>query len=145
MSAETLRRAASLMRERANDAAEAWGGSGWTAGETGHDDRQGLTYDVHVGMALVATTGCEELAEHIASWHPAVALAVADWLDVMAEAVETHRAFVSNCHREIESGRECGCSTKDCYECGQWHDCHHHEPRFDEALTVARAYLGESA
>jgi hypothetical protein len=27
-------------------------------------------------------------AEHIASWHPVVALAVADWLDGVAQAIE---------------------------------------------------------
>ena len=29
-------------------------------------------------------------AEHIASWHPAVALAVADWLDADAGVMERH-------------------------------------------------------
>jgi hypothetical protein len=40
---------------------------------------------------LVATTpdyGRDAIAEHIASWHPGVALAVADWLDQIACMVE---------------------------------------------------------
>ena len=32
---------------------------------------------------------CDDDAEHIASWHPAVALAVADWLETTARDVGT--------------------------------------------------------
>lgn len=88
MTAETLRRAAALMRERADGAADAWGGDPWTAGQIGWDTRQGTTYDVHMDLALVAAAGCEELADHIAGWHPAVGLAVADQLDAMAAVVD---------------------------------------------------------
>lgn len=55
MSAEILRKAASLMRERAEAA---------TPGPW-------IPFDAD--------------ADHIASWHPAVALAVADWLDATAD------------------------------------------------------------
>jgi hypothetical protein len=69
MSAEVLRQAARLMRENATTT-EAMGDP-W--------------YDAE---ALVAETddyiGAEEAA-HIASWPPAVALAVADWLDTTAD------------------------------------------------------------
>ena len=89
MTAETLRRAAALMRERADDAVLAWGERPWVTTGLGWDDRQGTTYDVTSPEGLVAATPCEELSEHIASWHPAVALAVAAWLDRTARVVDT--------------------------------------------------------
>ena len=95
--ADLLRRAAALMRERATDAGEAWGTDKWTAGETGWDDRQGGTYDVQSAGGLVAVAGCEELAEHIASWHPAVALAVATWLDSHADIHALRRRLIVPC------------------------------------------------
>ena len=82
MSADLLREAASKMRERAEAATD--GGPRW---ETGPDDMHGparaVVYPADSDSA-VAFAGCED-AEHIASWHPAVALAVADWLDRVAE------------------------------------------------------------
>ena len=108
MSAETLRRAASLMRERAEEATEGpW--TTWADPKPGIDKAAVETAwtrgDPDDGGSLV-TDWCDlPDAEHIASWHPAVALAVADWLDATAARIE-----------EIH-----------------------------EALTVARAYLGESA
>lgn len=64
-SAETLREAASLMRERAEAAlASAPGDANW-----------------HAVSSLMADGKTPRDAEHIASWHPAVALAVADWLE----------------------------------------------------------------
>lgn len=119
MSADLLRRAASLMRERAEGAGLAWGADPWTAGEVGYDDRQGLTHDVHAGGALVAATGCEELAEHIASWHPAVALAVSDLLDAAAHQ------WIPDPHGADET---CCC-------------CPHQR----QSVDLARAYLGEQA
>lgn len=76
-----LRRAAYLMRERANAVGEGpWesyplpdaGPNRWTmtgVGVAGDD------------MGHRTETMFRPDAEHIASWHPAVALAVADWLD----------------------------------------------------------------
>lgn len=61
---DTLRRAASLMRKQA----EAVGGP-WHSAETLHEDMW------HDGVD----------ADFVASWHPAVALAVADWLDCANE------------------------------------------------------------
>ena len=63
----------------------------------------------------------QEDAEHIASWHPAVALAVADWLDDHAETIELFAA------REIPGSAWSM----------NWQTSHNH------ALTVARAYLDE--
>lgn len=100
MSAETLRRAAALMRERAEAVDDWYSAEAW------------------------ATTAPMNLpieqpdAEHIASWHPAVALAVADWLDAMASRAEA----------KVEKGGN---------ETAVWS-----AERY--SLTVARAYLGES-
>ena len=78
MSAETLRKAASLMRERAEattpDAA-------WTEGHYWIAD-----YDMHgdpVQTEIGGMGGAGDAA-HYSSWHPAVALAVADWLEQAA-------------------------------------------------------------
>lgn len=78
MSAELLRRAASLMRERATHPDMST--SPWSASPHGdvHDD----------GSLWVCDTQSGEAAEHIASWHPAVALAVVDWLNAYAERME---------------------------------------------------------
>lgn len=73
--AETLRRAASLMRERAEGATD--GGPRW---ETGPDEMHGpsqmIVYPSDSDSA-VAFAGADDAA-HIASWHPAVALAAAE-------------------------------------------------------------------
>lgn len=82
--------------------------------------------------------------EHIASWHPAVALAVAEWLDFVAALVEGHDEAVDVCVAAGELGLECGCAMKDCYTCGYWHNCEHRRPPTAEALAVANAYLGET-
>lgn len=83
--AEELRTAAALMRDRARNATP----GPW---ETDSDDccvgsapmnRPGDDY--WVLMRPGATRG--DLA-HIASWHPAVALAVADWLEAEASAAD---------------------------------------------------------
>ena len=103
MSAETLRRAASLMRQRAEAATEGPWRSQRGPGES--------VVAATEGIAQMTSLRPREDRRHIASWHPAVALAVADWLDVQAERVE-----VGFCGKVGE-----------------------------QALTVARAYLGESA
>ena len=88
MSAETLRRAASLMRERAEAASPPpWVGTVWPKEIPGVysqaiEDARGLDPEI-------ARTLDKPDAEHIASWHPAVTLAVADWLDVTARDVGT--------------------------------------------------------
>lgn len=117
MSAETLRRAASLMRERATHPDVS--GSPWTASPHGdvHDD----------GSLWVCDSQSGETAEHIASWHPAVALAVAVWLDVVAARYE---ALLDT----FAPGSRAGAVTAAENVTG-WH----------EVLTVARAYLGEAS
>lgn len=56
-------------------------------------------------------------AEHIAAWHPAVALAVADWLDETARELDEVTAFHGG---DYEPG-----------------------PHFQSALSVACTFLGE--
>jgi hypothetical protein len=79
--AETIRRAIEQMRATAQTAIGAWSGEPWSTGQIGWNDPHGTTHDVRAGGSHVASAGAEELAAHIASWHPTVALAVADLLD----------------------------------------------------------------
>ena len=116
MSAETLRRAAALMRERAEAACP----SPWRLGEHselgpyevwGNDDRWNAS-EVATTLTRLNRNGTPSAAPnaaHIASWHPAVALTVASWLDGTADEFED----------------ECPST-------------------YGDALTVARAYLGEA-
>jgi hypothetical protein len=89
MSAETLRRAAAQMRERAEAATPGpWHGFPPEAPpETQQVVWAGQATVAEVSMPIPPEFGLDGLADrdHIASWHPAVALAVADWLDLMAE------------------------------------------------------------
>jgi hypothetical protein len=121
MSADLLRRAATLMRERAEEASvysrgqyRAWRANG---------------RDVAAGLSSVAAVKAQRnevaypRAEHIASWHPAVALAVADWLDVSSDA-----------------GHQDTCATRLSPDANYPCSCPH-----EHAVAVARAYLGEEA
>ena len=75
MSAEALRRAAALMRERA-EAAPKPGGRGTEYGKwSRYFDRFRRAHNGHD----------RALADYCAHMHPAVALAVADWLDEAAD------------------------------------------------------------
>lgn len=71
MSAGTLRAAAALMRERAEAAICPGIEDFWTA-----ERREVVSPGGQVALAVDKVE-----AEHIASWHPAVALAVAAWLE----------------------------------------------------------------
>ena len=111
MSAELLRRAASEMRRRAEAATP--GPWRFTDSETVNDVWDAGLVVVDADQTAIAALhdqwyepddgepACVDDARHIASWHPAVALAVADWLDAEAES---HRAdlvgpFPSACCR----------------------------------------------
>jgi hypothetical protein len=123
MSAEKLREAAALMRERAVSAADVWGVSVWRASLSELKDRDGYrevpSYmqthvaadDAHGSVILASPWTDQAPTIHAASWHPAVALAVADWLDASAT------------HADSTGGR--------CI-------CH------EAALAVASAYLGDA-
>lgn len=81
MSADVLRRAASLMRERAEAATP----GPWTEDEIlGCACCRAVRWD-HRTRVLDAS---DNDTPHIASWHPAVALAVADWLENSATTIE---------------------------------------------------------
>lgn len=129
MSAEVLRKAASLMRERAEAASDGpWliHQDGYTQTVTGEGEDWIDLVDPRGRIILShAHLGDDEETErevsdvhHIASWHPAVALAVADLLDDGAAYVE----YVEQMHAEE--------ATRD-------------EGKF--FLAVARVYLGSDA
>lgn len=109
MSTETdlLHEAAALMRERAEVAAH----GPWT---TVLDQ----VYAVHGPATWILSGGIDE-ARHAASWHPGVALAVADWLEHVVARSQTR----------ISLGGKPG---------PVWS----HER---DALAVARAYLGRES
>ncbi len=109
--AEVIRRAAALMRERVRELAPLpWQADGRDVLATQDyeaDEAHGWLPDW--GRAFnVAVCARQDEAEHIASWSPPAALAVADWLEVIADSKPLGFA-----------------------------------PGFDQALKVARAYLGE--
>lgn len=80
MTADLLREAAALMRQRA----EPFAARGpW---EVNPEDPRSIESRYLIGpVAQNVHTGG---AEHIASWHPDVALAVADWLDYVAQIAD---------------------------------------------------------
>jgi hypothetical protein len=84
MIGDVLRRAARLMRERAEAATP----GPWR--DFTYGDPMMHYVDAGPNTNLVASGAFWENADaaHIASWHPAVALAVADWLDLVARAVD---------------------------------------------------------
>src|ERR1035438_8885775 len=84
---ETLRSAAKLMRERAEAATPGpWATRFVPPGKMSLHQLP-PQYMVVAGQENVANAS-ELAAPFIASWHPAVALAVADWLDNEASAAE---------------------------------------------------------
>lgn len=94
MNADLLRRAAQAMRERAEAATPGpWTYDGNPSGAVWplpypatlayvqpRRDELPVAYAIPNGDVIPTGTQVAN-AEHIASWHPAVALAVADWLD----------------------------------------------------------------
>jgi hypothetical protein len=114
---EEIRRAAALMRERAQTALPGpWRSftkyiaapvGGCTCGGPFPD---GTAHEPHCGLEPFAEAD-PATAAHVASWHPEVALAVADWLDDAAQSVEHGPHFPST------------------------------EQRWARPLAVARAYL----
>lgn len=112
-----LREAASKMRELAEAATPGpWralcDGYGDTSGGTAEHERRDLLWvrhgDTNVGD-VVSTYGnwnarSEADVLHIAAWHPAVALAVADWLDEVVALIE----FGSELNRAGEVGAALG-------------------------------------
>ena len=135
MTAQLLREAAALMRSRAEAVfSDAASRDPWTATEAEGGNRDvrrtlgtfSLVHDGTSEVALVRGFSDERTAtaEHIASWHPAVALAVAGWLDTAGADLWAHGPLC-----------ECGSGCLDCDD-DLW------QPHVRRALAVARAYLG---
>lgn len=112
MSADVLREAARLMRERGNNATL---GPWVQQSEPRSAKVRSAGIDAENFDDEIAVTIDAIDAEHIASWHPAVALAVADWLEAEAGTEERLSALA---HRDSVGSIR------------------------DEAIAVARAYLG---
>lgn len=94
MSAEILRKAASLMRERAEAATSGPWEFRPRRGFQGMRDNPatiGFLDDAgYFVMLREGTWATENDMTYVASWHPAVALAVADWLERCAEWLDRH-------------------------------------------------------
>lgn len=113
MSAEILRRAAALMRERA----KVGDGKPWTAkGASVVEpiDEMSETLISRAGFDGFAPDAYADIAQHAASWHPLVAITVADLLD----AAVVDAAWYDRCDVKYDETTTA-------------------------ALSVARAYLGE--
>lgn len=115
--AETIRRAAASMRERAQGQPE----TPWLAVAPENAGSLAKIVTADVPEWVVART-LADAAEHIASWHPLVALAVADWLDSRARDAQDARVV------------------QDSLDLSYCDD----PPGIEWALKIARAYLGES-
>ena len=100
MSADELRQAAATLRERATNAT--YGGHGWRLADLAGAnevwaDRDAAGYDAFM-VATTATrlnpnpgTRGHDAAAYIATMHPGVGLALADWLD--AQATDASEVF----------------------------------------------------
>lgn len=76
---DLLREAADLMRRRAQAASR----GPWSTGS------DGLVWAPRIGDPVSGSTEIPD-AEHIASWHPAVTLAVADWLESVTSRCDAY-------------------------------------------------------
>jgi hypothetical protein len=137
VSAEILRQAAALMRERAEACV-----SGFEAG----DEPGWYNQPKVLACALRKEYGSGGIydvdAEHIASWHPAVALAVADWLEAEAAALQAMAAFSG-----VAATVEHEVNIRGAALTIRKHDKGRVSLEADTsapALAVARAYLGET-
>jgi hypothetical protein len=99
--AATIRRAASLMRERAEQAqCDGMTRSPWRVGETADCGCCEKVTDA-TGSLIAAVD--DRQSAHIASWHPLVALTVADWLDAAERAAELTEAQGAWLHPEAHA------------------------------------------
>lgn len=87
-----LRDAAKALRERAEAASSVTLEAAW-----GHDGKQVTAGDGQwmVVAETAETNECPALAAYIATMHPLVGLAIADWLDFIAKDWETGYVSVS--------------------------------------------------
>jgi hypothetical protein len=118
---ETIRRAAALMRERAEDASPGpWVGFAYPIDSDGEGGEVVVRDPDDFDVALMTSDQFDD-CPHIASWHPVVALTVADWLDQTAGDWQL-----------IEDGV-------------LWSRAITWDATKVRALAVARTYLGESS
>lgn len=139
MSADLLRRAAALIRERSEAVAKSMPPPWWVLNP--HDTWVSVWYGDQAKVKgiddgtvpeeewedIYETSGSLDnsdwdppLGRHVASWHPAVTLAVANWLDEQAGCLEEDATTFRFATPESR------------------------EAMYADALAVARAYLGES-
>lgn len=99
---EILREAARQMRERAQAATPSpteepygWAGHSGTIGAAIYGGPAENGYRTSTVLAVEPCTTCtpptDANVQHIIGWHPAVALAIADWLDAAAQREQEHR------------------------------------------------------
>lgn len=125
---DILRRAAALMRERAEAATRGpWRSENYPNGQA--------PLVIGEGMAVAETFDKTHLsdANHIASWHPGVAVPIADWLDWVAHCREVIDGVAARVREQMREPKGPGKASQ------MFEDTEVH------ALTIARAYLGESA
>jgi hypothetical protein len=159
--AETLRKAAALMRGRAEALAnDDWPGLPWAVTECSDEESgecpcivyQGEYKPWHEGAQVppiqyVCDAESPQHAEWIASMHPLVGAALADWLDAVAikaeELLQYDRPEGPCCAEPAAcNGHETGWA---CEQCGGWlggvadDACR----CWSEPLEVARLFLGE--
>jgi len=132
MSVEILRRAAALMRKRAERMPMPKRGYGMESKWTSASTMLSKVYGPGHRVLMESRQNCDPYdgvyaADYFASWHPAVAVAVADWLDEAADHLEAHRDMDA-----LPEGATCP-TAREGLECSV----------LGQALTVARAYLGE--
>jgi hypothetical protein len=149
--ADTLRRAAALMRQRAEAATHGAHGD-WAVYEQSADlsvvaaalDPTGQFDDSHE-YVLDNPTAMEQDLIHIASWGPAVALAAADWLEQVDrdhDAIDPHvtsRILACKTCGEYELADEDGTVYADAQAVMHQYPC----ATRARAEAFARAYLGE--
>ena len=110
MSAETLRRAAKLLRERAEAVPPApWEVTNPNEGteylplwEVTNDEFNNPTDGDSPGLGVVIDTGGREEADYIALMHPPVALALAEWLEAAAVALDANYGAEADLLAEID-------------------------------------------
>ena len=121
--ADPLRRAAKLMRDRAALVPPA----PWFSAI--HD------VTTHNGLDVIASSGLTVRAQYVASWHPGVAGAVAEWLELTGERATEELYRDETAYADPDSWFCNRCAEAFGENCTCW----------DRAFAVARAYLGEEA
>lgn len=80
---------------------------------------------------------------YIALMGPDIGAALFGLLTAAGESCRRWVNAVEECRIAGAAGEDCGCATKDCYECGPWHSCTHTAPSLQLA-GVARTLLAHA-